>query len=159
MHSIFKINSVYPTVKHNVHTKFKLNRMHRVHSHSYMHAYITVKIAQMNSRDLKTYKWAKISKSKIFYDYNIFLTQYRVTSTKISYTMIYVKVQLNIKFDEIQCIIFRVTVFIILFVTGKHFPKIAHVQENQKCVNSSKIGRYKILRKEYFRLLTQKKKK
>ena len=44
------------------------------HTHTHMHAYIFVKIAKMNSKDLKTHKYVKISKSNFFHDYNTFLT-------------------------------------------------------------------------------------
>ena len=70
---IFKISWVRPTVTHNVYTKFKLNRMHRldtimfthIHTHQ-IHAYITVKITLINSGYLKMYIYVKMSKSDFF---------------------------------------------------------------------------------------------
>ena len=62
-------------------TKFELNRMYRLdaivfthihtqtHTHTHIHTYIHTsppKIAQMNSEDLITYKYIKISKSNFF---------------------------------------------------------------------------------------------
>ena len=77
IHPIFtKINRVPPTVTCNIHIKFELNRMYhlnaivfthiRTHTRTHTHTYITMKIAYMNSGDLKTYKSVKISKLIFF---------------------------------------------------------------------------------------------
>ena len=75
-----KINRVRLTMTCNIHTKCDINRMYRLdaivfthihtytytHMHTHIHAYITTKIAHMNSGDLKMYKCVKTAKSNFF---------------------------------------------------------------------------------------------
>ena len=74
-----------------MYAKFEFNRIHRLDSivftRTYTHAYITVKIAQMNSGDIKACKYVKISKSIFFMI--AMLSLHNIYSESKKYTILY----------------------------------------------------------------------